>query len=357
MYLKNLDFLKFFFLLIIIMSHIITPWGFLGNLYPELFPPPAVSGVDYSYCSRITIIFFSFSSFLMVYIFRNKRKLSFLEYMKKRYLQFLPLLLLDIVFVIILIKLNLSDINNLFLSFHNLLLLDTNCLLRTSGYNGVIWFLYYLFWFSCGLYWLMLNFARKYVSFIVFVFSLISFILKLNFYNTFLFPNYEGLIYCFTCISGMGIGYFIGNWYVDKENNKSNNLSLNIKQFIFFSVIEILLFLYLIRSCFISIPRSDLFFYLSIIFIFILFLNKKGLISKITDSKISGSLGQYVFTLYITHFFVLYNLIPVWIKYKDFVHSYTLITVILAVFCCIIFSIFIYHIFMKPVSNYLRKFY
>ena len=217
-------------------------------------------------------------------------------------------------------------------------------------------------WFVSVLFWVLLfyfNFIKicqnKYKNFYI---SLLVFITLGLTYNLSTRPiifvlgwiNF-GIIRGIACV---GLGYLIGTYL--KDNIQRIKTCYNsLKHKIIISFLEIYLFCFLMYYLvFHKIKYTDRFgiYILAFCFLLVLCVIKKGFLSNILDNKFSECLGRYSYSIYINHVIVLDLLRAyIWIPNKEFVYTYPIFNLILPLFLTII----LYHLLEILLMKYLKK--
>lgn len=308
---KNIEFLRFIFSIMIIYVHILQFSVWTYNLYPEF--PLYVKLYHKCLDSYLCVDYFFIVGGFFLYRTLLKKNLSTLEYAKNRFIRLWPLLALSIFLFWVLSLFNICN----FYSYGNLLslffLYDSffkEHLVDFYFNNGCSWFICSLFWCSIFYHYLYKNFDKKATNLIIALIICYSYTTILNYS--------EGTItgVSFKTISGMsggllrglgglGLGYFIGMFW-QNFGNKIQNVEIKSKlkaAFVFLTVsaLEIYIFIFLIyNSLFHQISyRNDFVLILIFCILFVSFLAQKGLLSMLLDNKLSEFLGKYAYSIYI----------------------------------------------------------
>lgn len=153
-------------------------------------------------------------------------------------------------------------------------------------------------------------------------------------------------------IGGLGIGYFIGNWYITNKY-KISNLKLNSKTKYLLTGLEFYGLYFIINNLILHHFKynNDFIYIIFFIITIILFLIKQGLISQILSNDILPKLSKYCYSIYVTHmliFMIVRNYM-----YKDFLNftaQYQSIIMITSIILVILLGIFTYHCVEKKCS-------
>ncbi len=344
--LYGIDFLKFIFIIIILLSHLITPWA----LYTNTFTQPNGILPNAIFSSQVVIFYFFISIFLLISKCETNNE-STVKYTIKRYLQFLPMIILNFVFAIMLYLLNVFETLNIKAELLNFIIINNMALPLFDdyyGYNGGMWFLCVLFWASCGMHFLVRKIKPIFLNFILPVLFIISLYFNLTIWNTDITCKCTiGLITNATC--GITLGYFLAQYY-KKYNKEMHNTAF--KTFLY-SVAEIcFLGLLLYISIFAHSSVEKLLQCFLFVVITLLFIKPTGIISKFVNHKWAKFLGDITFTIYVSNIFVIYILHKfVWLKYYEILNQHPYFTITSTIIICIVFSIIIHYLFIDKINK------
>ena len=348
---KNIELLRFLFALSIICVHI---KGILGkfsgeiNLYKDLLE-------NFKYAHIPVDFFFIIAGFFL--FLKTDFNQKFIDFAKKKLIRLMPVMIFSILLYWPLSKLLPIDYlkyDNMFV-FFNL----QNCgLTFRHANNFCTWFVSSLFWGMCFYFYFRKCINEKMFNLITacIIFFCYGFWLHCkgaNFHNI----NYVFNIGMLRAFAGLGIGYFISMIYKDNLEY-FKNLSLNIYQKIILTAGEIYLFCFVFRYTCLHKMNYDnpLLLILAFIGLFILFIIKKGYFSKILENNFSVFLGQFSYSIFITHFVVK----DVWkyticTNYSKWVIVHPELNLILLYISILCFGVLTYYFVEKPCTKLLRK--
>ena len=349
--LKNIEFLRFLFILSIISVHIRKPLKmFFDNIpyYQTLYD-------NFRYASKAVDYFFIIAGFFL--FFKTDFSQRFVDFAKHKLIRLMPMVIFSLVLCGI-----LSMFTPIGYSFNegifSILTLGNVGLTRQYPPIGATWFISALFWTMCFYFYFYKIADKRWFNLICACTIFFCYAMYLNssgqchFNVAYVFNR--GMIRAF---AGIGIGYFISMIY--KENIETiKNWSLNIWQKICFTAAEGYLLCWLLWHTFLHHMKYDNFLILILGFIglFILFLMKKGWISQILNNNFSVFLGQFTFSIFLTHMLIT----KLWKIYICEGHSeWVIANPILNIFgvyaVSILFGILAFYLFEKPVTRYLKK--
>ena len=157
--------------------------------------------------------------------------------------------------------------------------------------------------------------------------------------------------------AGIGAGYFLSMIYKDNIGRIKEKV-LNIWQKLCLTGVEIYLFLFIFYyTCMHKTNYNNkLIIILGFIGLFSLFVVKKGYFSKLLDNNISVFLGQFAFSIFLTHQFIikLWN-IYICKAHTDWVVSHPVLNIVLLFAAEIPFGILIYYLVEKPCTRYFKN--
>lgn len=222
-----------------------------------------------------------------------------------------------------------------------------------------LWYVTTMFWGLILLFYLHKIFNKKYINLIVSISIFISYFIIFNLCDGkichFYHSQYDiGLL---RAIGGLGIGYFIGNWYITNKD-KLSNLKLNSKTKYLLTGLEFYGLYFIINNLILHHFKYNNNFIYIIFFIvtILLFLIKQGLISQFLSNDILPKLSKYCYSIYVTHmliFMIVRNYM-----YKDFLNftaQYPSIIMITSIILVILLGIFTYHCVEKNAIDYFKN--
>ena len=331
---NNVDFIRFIFSIIIVFIHI----PLLYNMN--------IAGI---HKGRILVDYFFIMSgfFLFLNINKNEDTLSFAI---KKIIRLAPVTwFLSIITMIcsLFIPALKYNFNNTILGFLFFQDIGLSSKFSNPPFFGILFYFY-----------LNKLLEKKYMNLIVWLIIIISYSIYYNNNNFGIGGNSNICLFInigvLRGLAGMGIGYFLSMLY------KTNFLkSLSKKGQVITSFIEIYILLFLTEyllfspkipgnSAFILIVYFCIFFYLLII--------KQGIISKLTDNKISSYLGQFSYSIYVMQILVLslYKYLLV-IPHPEFIQNHILFCNSIITVTCIIFGVIAFYLVEKPAAKYLKE--
>ena len=344
---KNIEFLKILFIIMIVYAHIMwlccSVFKLYNNfsLYKKLYAISTTSFVCVEY-------FFIMSGFLFFFHIQKNND-NTLTYSFERFIRLWPLLFCSICILYLLSLFGFCE----FYPYSNIL--NLLFLFRTGIDNGPVnnihsWFVCILFWCSIFYHYIYRNFNQKAVNLIVVLIVFYSYTAILSYYSGIIPGVHTKLI---NGISGgilrglasIGLGFLIGLfWHNFGDYIKNFEIKNKFKSFFFsitVSFFEIYLFLFIFNnSIFHKIKyRNQFIFVVAFIALFILFLAKKGILSKLLENNLSVFLGKFSYSIYIMqavgfviakHYF--------WLN-KSFVYTHPYLNIVITILICIIIGI------------------
>lgn len=353
---KNIEFLRFFLAWVVVIHHVnrrLLNKNLFGGLYKNY--------LSQHNGNKAVEFFFIISGFFLIYGFN--KNLSTFDFIKKKIIRLSPLMLFfNIIYIIISLftkSIKYDTYNNIL----SLLFLGNIGVTKAYGnLGGFVWHVSVLFWVSFLYFYLLKYFERKNINLFSAISIWFSYVFMIqarngNISNILKTYNNIFVVGLLRGLGGMGIGYFIASIYKDNED-KIENMEFNKITTFFITLLEVFLFSWSVYYLIIHKMsyRNNIIFILFFIILFILFLIKKGLFTKLLDNNLSVILGRYSYSIYITHFFVL-NMLRTffWKKYINIIIIHPLLNVVMTMLLVLISSILVYHLVEKPSAEYLRR--
>ena len=347
--LKNIEFLRFILVEILVLFHL---RDFLFRVYSDI---SEYKYMDYALINgeQIVDFFFIISGFFLVYTFKN---ISTYDFIKKKIMRLFPTMFVVAVLYWIESKLGYIQFNMGTTILSDLLLFNSTGLVTTKGTMSAVWFVGVLFWVSIFYFYLIRYFDKKYVCFMIALMSWIGYTLLIQSRHGSLNGNSITIIYSFLSrglirgIAGVGLGCFLAYFYFDhiKKNNSKGNIYG-------YSCLEAVLLVYTFsHMTFYRKPINDELMYIILFcLILILFLIQKGMISRLLNNNYSMYLGRYSFCIFISH--GLFLRIIKQIFPASFIHSHIILTPVLFLCICSLFAVVLHHFVEVPGAKLMKK--
>ncbi len=348
----NVDFLRFIFIFVIFLHHLFNPnfLGFDKNSFSSFINNTRLG-------SLCIFFYFIVSGFFLTYTF--DKNLSVIDFIKKKIIRFWPLVAFGIFVFCILGIFGISKFsfyNNIF----SLFLLSNVGITFSLSNNGPDWFVSSLFFISTLYFYIFKYFKKTTYDFFIAIFVIFSFIFLLHATKGELYGHIKTTAFVFNhgllrAFGGIGLGYFIHEFYLYLK-------SLNYKQtplsFFIYTGFEIYILSFLIYETMLHKMHfnNKMIIIIGFVLLFLLFLLKRGFLSKILNHKFSTFLGKYTFAIFLTHYAVLECFTQLWFK-KDisFALTHPLLIIVITFLTSLIFAIITYHFVEVPAGKFLKK--
>jgi peptidoglycan/LPS O-acetylase OafA/YrhL len=346
----NVDFLKFVFVILIIIFHCArASWG----------DPVLADFPGFRRGNVCVDFFFIIGGFFLFSLMKEEDTFSFI---KKKFFRLAPLLWAATL-ILYIMSLFFSQIE--FVVTNNVLrcLLLTHLGLLGKGQmiSSIPWFVSVYFWVSIFYFYLnKLVTNKKALNFTISLIIYIGFILYIKAMGAATTGGVSKVSFGFINIGvlrgliGFGIGYIIAMIYKSK-------FLFNVSKIgrIFISFTEILIVYFMINHLVFNdhMPGGSLFTF-SFLFsiLFYCFLIKKGIISALLDNKWLGHLGKYSYAIYTIHWIVIKFFQYVVYDHHTQYYSHHQMTLILYItVASLVLSFFLHHLLEKPAYKYLRN--
>ena len=325
---KNIEFLRIIGCLAIVFLHLFNKT--LGkafadvNLYQNLF------NMTYNGQKAVDLFFILSGLF---FAWKLNTKYGIWDFVKKKLIRLWPVMIFLLILTSILAIWGFYDFN----PYDKILALvglnGTGWILeKGSSYVGVFWYVSAMFWVLLLFYYLRKYFDKTKVDLFIAicVYFAYAFLLQakggrigsadLNFYYIF----NVGML---RAIGGIGLGYFIGDWYKNHEE-KIKNVVCTVWQKLFITVIEFMCLYFIINNLMLHKIKyeNNIIFIVTFVIIIMLFLLNQGYISRLLNNTKLGNVcefcAKYTYSIYMTHFFVIHMLKrTLWKSNVEFVTS------------------------------------
>ena len=350
----NIEFLRFFFVISIVIYHLFTGWlpEYWTNI--ELFKTlheltrDSVRAVDF---------FFIISGFFLFYTF--KKDLSVIDFLKKKIIRLWPVVAFSVVawFIIYLLGFISSEKFGTFDNIFGLFMINNIGITNSIGINIQSWYVSSLILVLLFYFYLMKYFEHPTVNIIISAITLFCYGFLVHIQNGSLTGEIQTYYYIFNvgimrALAGCGLGYLIANsGFCGQIKDESINTRL------FYGLIECCLSIFLVYNMFFNklSYTNDMIFVLAFVLLFIIFIKNCGILSKLFNNKLSEILGKYTYSIFMTHriCFAIFS-VTLWKTNLVITNSYLIIMYSIIISC--LFGIIIYHIIEKPCANLLKKY-
>ncbi len=354
---KNIEFLRIIGCISVIMFHLFLKTGICGNfanidIYNK-FAAMSCNG------NKAVDLFFLLSGFFFAY--RLDLQNSFYNFFIKKVARLYPILIFTLIlyFIISLFKIcEFKFYDNIF----TLLGLNGIGLILQHGNGGHLWFVSTMFWSLLFYFYLLKNFEKKNIKLFL--------IFTILFCYSFLVHIHNGKIYgawtvyynifdigLLRALGGIGIGYFIGEWYkANIENIKTwkattlQTISLSSLEFVTLYFIINNLMLHKLKY------NNQFIFIIAFTAMTMLFLVKKGIFSRILDKDFWFNISKYTYSIYMIHmpiYSCLRNIL--WKNHPEIVYAHPILNIVFTLALVIVAGVLTYHFVEKPSYKYLTN--
>lgn len=345
--------------MVIVFYHMAAKQAGLGEIFASQsdFFAKLLEGVSHG--NKAVDMFFILSGFILVLTF--KQQVTFWDFVKKKIARLWPtaVFAMGAAYVLSLFKMfKWAGYENLMA----LLFLDGTGLMRPFCNVGVLWFVGTLFWCSLFYFYIIKNFPKKNVDFAVALITFFGYVIlisggKGNLSRLFVVYGDVLSLAFLRGLAGMGLGYFIANayavWGLEWREKKTAPLPA-----LAFTAAEIwLLAANVWYLCFHKIKfYNNFIFIIMFVGLFLLFLAKRGYISRFLECNFSVWLGKYAYSIFLTHCLVRVVFLKcLWKVHPGFVLAYPVLNTILPVIVSVLTGMAVYHLAEKPAADYLTK--
>ena len=353
----NIEILRIIGCVAIILVHLFNS-ALLFGTFPEISLYKNFSNMLNSATLAVDL-FFILAGFFFAYKL-NLNKSCWL-FIKHKLIRLYPVL----VFIIILYFI-FSLTGSLKFTFYGnilvLLFLNGTSLFYKFANAGHFWYVSAMFWSLLFYYYLLKTYSKHNVNLLTALIILFSYSFLIHAQNgavTGTWQTYYNFINAgmLRALGGIGIGYFIGEWYKANIENIKNWKATTL-QIISLSGLEFVTLYFIINNLMLHKLKynNQFIFIIAFTTIIILFLIKKGIFSKFLDSNLIATISKYTYSIYMVHYPILFHLKgSVWKNHTELVYAHPLLNVVLTLLLVFIAGVLTYHFVEKPSYKYLTE--
>ena len=287
---------------------------------------------------------------------------SILDFIKKKLIRLYPVLVFVVFASAIICALGLIE----FSIFDNLLALfllnGTGLVLKIVNTTIMFWYVSAMLWTMLLFMYLLKNFEKKYVDLMIVLLIFFSYTFIIHALNgrmygpVFTYYNFIniGMLRAF---GGIGLGYLIGEWY-KIYSEKIEHAMVSTKTKILITLSEFACLFFIVYNLLLHDIKFDnrIIFVIVFAITIMLFISKKGFISKFLDNKVFSKISRYTYSIYMVHLLVFETINgSLWEKRPDFLYSHPVLNLVIALTCVALLGIFVHHVIEVPSAKFLRK--
>lgn len=360
---KNIEFLRIIGCISILLLHITQ---LINNNFSDITFYSQILRNMVRNSQKAVDLFFIISGFFFIYKLELKNTLF--VFLKKKLIRLYPVLIFIMIlsFILSFSKLVNFDFYSYILVFFGVLGTPLKINLRNIYNVEVFWYVSVMLWIFSFLYYFLKNFEKKYLNLILTILVLVSYSLILQMNSGKINGGCPNIFYIFDSyflrgIGGIGIGYFIGQWYKTNEINIKKFKTTFLQSFSI-TLIEFISLYFFINNLLLKNLsfKNDMIFIVDFSVLFILFLIQKGYISKILNNTILGNinvyLSKYTYSIYMVHKIVYAFILGLMLKFNScYINIHPVYYLSISLCSAIIFGVFTYHFVEKPCAKYLKQ--
>lgn len=340
----NIEFLRFVFAMIIVYFHILhgNIMKFIGNNY------------DYKVLAKmsdnagwIVECFFIISGYFLYKNIIDSKNISITKFIWKKIARLGPVLIFSCIIGVIFFNQSIypAIFNSIFLQ----------CIGLSLDYRGINWYISPLFWSLIFYYAIFKNFDNKKIYVSVGGICYFAYLVNISFCNGgFGRETVYGIVNLglARALAGIGLGILIAKG-IDEFREVNFNVNKRIK-LLLMSLIEISSTVFLIRYFLFGLKYKNAFIVVIVFSIlFICFINKSGILSRILNCRIFSVVGKYSYSIYVM------QQISFWIMQRSLWKMNVIDNTVMCIFISLLFSlalgIITYHCIEKPFYRFLLK--
>ena len=305
-------------------------------------------------------MFFMISGFLFSLKLNLDRPIT--EFLLKKFIRLWPTLVFVILVSFLISIIGIFDFN----FYDDLLailgLSGTGLVLRIAESASVFWYVSAMIWTMLLFIYLLKSYQLKTVNLIIaaLIFFSYSFIIhategKIRGHtNTYCYVFNLGMLRAF---GGIGIGYFIGEFY-KTFSEKIRKLHVSFVKKLLVTLVESLCLSFTTYNLILHKFKfnNQIIYIIVFTFMLTLFIVKKGFLSEFLDKKVFSKISKYTYSIYMTHLLILETLKgSLWKNYQPFVYEHPILNITVTLILIAILGIFTYHVIEVPSAKFLRR--
>lgn len=349
----NIDFLKFLFIICLCTMHFVRGKANLAHIIHNNVQLNTFAGL-LGNCSICFDFFFIILGFFLFYTF--DKNMGITDFIKKQFVRFWPMVLLYVIIDLVFVYFVFHMSNHIpYNEVYKLLMIDGIGL--TNKFLGITFFVSVFFWGSIFYFYLLKNFSKEIVNILVplMVVGCYSFLIhaqngSVSVIDKTWFYVFNGGV--MRGIAGIGLGYIINNIY-----SLIKTYTPTMDKYVIYSLVEGTLLYFIFNNLLFQKLRynSNFILIIGFVLLFILFLLNRGFVSNFFNNKLWGFMSKYVYSIFITHIFVLRLFRTFWGEHKVFVANNIELNIIGSIACAVIVGIVVYYLVQLPVQNFMKK--
>ena len=353
-YFKNIGFLRFLLCLGIVFRHIHN--AIIGKI--EFANIDLYKNIIANMLQFLPVDCFFIMSGFFLFLCTNFAS-NMYDFMKKKIIRLLPVVIFTTLLFAITVGIIQHSITIPMKDFWVLLMLQNIGITKEYATLDNIWYVSVLFWVSCLYFYLYKIADKKVFNLLMVLTAIFGYVFYIN-VSIGKSPMHTDYIFNYGVIrglAGMALGYIIYQLYEDnKIMNPVNKNSVFSK--LLYTILECNLFLFI----FVNILYKNMDYNNPLIIIatfailFMLFIRKNGYISILLENNFSKFIGQYTYSIFVTHIVIT----KLWILYifpynKELVLNYPLQNIVMIFVLVFALGILTYHFVEKPITKLLTK--
>ena len=354
---KNIEFLRVIGCLAIVLLHLFNKARLFG-LFPDIdlyrhFMSMTSSG------QKAVDLFFIISGFFFVYKLDVTQSLW--NFIKKKIMRLYPVFIFCLI-ASFLISLTGAFPFTLYDNILNLLGLNGTFLVLKVGNVGQFWYVSAMLWVLALYFYLLKNYKKQNVNLTIAIIVMFCYGFMIHAKHGAINSHEQTFHYIFNvgmmrALGGIGVGYFIGEWY--KNNLESiKNLVLSIKAKIALTFLEFICIFFIINNLMLHKPsfKNHILFIIVFAVTIMAFLLQQGFISRLLNNDLWVNLSKYTYSIYMTHMLI-FNTFKgsLWKYNPEWVYVHPILNVSIVLTLVLILGIFTYHCIEKPCAKYLKE--
>ena len=347
--LKNIEFLRFIFVLILIYGHLFLITSLLPNI-----PLYHYNATHYRKAALVVDFFFILSGFFFKYTINTE--LDIFDFLKKKFTRLWAVVAFAVIGYWSMEMFNITSYDaNIYDGIFSFFLMDNIGI--TLHHCGPSWYVSVLVLVSLFYFCMYKVLGEKITNLIIGILVWFSYTFTINtdfgaISQTIMVQNNFICMGLLRGIGGIGIGVFLHYAYDKYKDSMTYNNKL------FYTLAECGLLGWCVYAMISSTERihNSMICVMAFAVLILLFLIKKGYLSQITDNNLSVVLGKYTYSVFLTHIIIIFLLSgTIWNHSNTFIQEYPSLTLGLIYLMAFVAGFITYHTIEKPDNKLFKK--
>ncbi len=354
--LYNIDFLRFVFAVIIVYHHLLHDNIIKATGGTDYFNSMAESWV---YAGAIVECFFILAGYFLYKTYYKRPDLSVKEFTYKKIARLWPVLFIYCLLNVFVFK------TNPYTSFYNVLFLQ--CIGVSTEYQGINWYISPFFW-TLIFYFVLLKCVKnkKHLNIAIGLICYFSYVFLVNYSSGRFGRETVGFVFnlgLLRALGGIGVGYLTA-FCLESIKKMPSIICFSPTKMQSAAITAVITVLEAVSIAALMInfigkenaDKNQFFAVIMFVLLLVCMLSQKGVISRVFNRKIFGTLGKYSYSIYVMQQIAFWTLRDVfWQKNISYIQQHGLRTLLISLVFSVALGIVTYYVVEKPAAALFKK--